>query len=221
MSSSPASAENLRARPGASSGGHLQCLSTHTKFYNHYRPLFILWVMLATFKTGMEITYLKRMLDNPTIGTSENLGITEAEIEAMQSKIGHTFPKAYREFLWLGGRHNNLGGMGMCVVNEKLNWPYAEQQMAHDELAAEGFSLARPYWVLADADGCEQFHFFYFDEGDDPPVYFYCSYLLGQGDAERPGFEKLYDTFSDYVNNRIKTELMDLRWAGLFQHPRK
>ena len=155
----------------------------------------------------MEITYLKKMQKTPRIGDKENRGATEEMINGLEAKLNVAFPISYREFLFLGGRRNNFLGMDGGFYKTKEDEPYyieEQQQLAAAQLSEMGYKIEKPFWVIADLDGCEQFHYFHFDEGDNPPVYFYCSYMPQDDDTDKPEHEKIANSFSEYVENLIE-----------------
>jgi SMI1 / KNR4 family (SUKH-1) len=153
----------------------------------------------------MEIKYLTLMSKTPQIADEENYGITEDEITMVESEAKKKFPKAYREFLFLGGKGANMiGDLNHWVSSydgEEKYW-LERQEIAKEQAEEDGIKIDRDYWVFADY-GREQWHFFYLDEGDDPPVYFYCSYFDDDDGNEYPGIERINDSFSEYINEAI------------------
>ena len=143
----------------------------------------------------------------PRIGSKENVGVTEGVIEALEAKIDKTFPIAYREFLFLGGvRANMLADMDKGFYRRETGSPYyieEQQQLASEQLQEMSYKIEKPFWVIADLDSCEQFHYFHFDEGDNPPVYFYCSYMPQSDNTDKPAHEKIANSFSEYIDNLI------------------
>lgn len=157
----------------------------------------------------MEITYLNLMQQTPRIGAEQNAGVDEATITELEKRAGVSLPQAYREFLFIGGREANmLGDMDGGFYKREPNRPYyidEQQLLAANELKAVGYTqIDKPFWVIADLDGCEQFHFFFLNEGDNPPVYMYCSYMPQHDDNERPQHIKIHHSFTDYIEHLIK-----------------
>lgn len=76
-----------------------------------------------------------------------------------------------------------------------------------EKFSKNKFPISYHEFLFLALDGGEQFHFFFYDEGENPPVYYYCSYLdeweneSGEG---MPGFKKVNDTFSEYIEKKIK-----------------
>ena len=150
--------------------------------------------------------YLKKMEKTPRIDRHENKGVSEDLIIELETKIGITFPTAYREFLFLGGVSDNILAMDGGFYKTKENEPYyieEQQQLAREQLHEMGYKIEKPFWVIADLDSCEQFHYFHFDEGDNPPVYFYCSYMPQNDNTDKPAHEKIANSFSEYIDKRI------------------
>jgi sulfur relay (sulfurtransferase) DsrC/TusE family protein len=152
----------------------------------------------------MKIKYLKKMEKTPDIEGHLNEGITEEQIHEIESKTGYHFPVSYKEFLYLGGNSSSmLANMNHdCYFDEEVIWQ-ERQQIAKEQAEEDGIKIDRDYWVFADY-GREQWHFFYFDEGDNPPVYFYCSYFDDEQGNEYPGIERLNDSFSEYIEEAIE-----------------
>jgi hypothetical protein len=153
----------------------------------------------------MEIKYLKKMLKTPVIDDEENEGISEVKINEIEQAIGKKFPTAFREFLYLGGNDANMiADMNNgCFIGER-NWWKEMQQNCTKEIKEEGVEAEKDFWAFAELDGGEQFHFIYFDDGEDPPVYYYCSYHDNEDFTEEyAGIIKMNEKFSDYVNEAI------------------
>jgi hypothetical protein len=83
--------------------------------------------------------------------------------------------------------------------------PYWKEQQAYckTQVEEDKQDLKKDYWAFADLDGVEQFHHFYFDEGDDPRVYYYSAYHFDDDGKEYAGFEKIGNSFSEYINHLI------------------
>ena len=115
----------------------------------------------------MEIIYLKHLANIDKIGGWETKGISLQEIVELERKYneGKPFPKSYREYLYLAGRISGItldSGFG-------FDWL---QETSKGMLKEFNQSIDRPFFVIDQLDGCEQFGFFYLDEeGDDPIIY--------------------------------------------------
>lgn len=123
-------------------------------------------------------------------------GISEFEIEALEVKIKRKLPKAFKEFLVLTGKAfqpwAEWAGL-MDLLESEIN------ETTPNLLKRYGVTLPKDnYWVICDENGA--MFFFYFDEGDNPPIYI-CEYEL-------KGFREDYlrvaaKTFSDFIQDRI------------------
>lgn len=155
----------------------------------------------------MDVEYMKKMQKNPRILGRQNEGATEEMIAELEAKLNVSFPVSYREFLLLGGQDNNFLGMDGGFYKSKEDEIYyieEQQQLAAAQLSEMGYKIDKPFWVIADLDGCEQFHFFHFDEGDNPPVYFYCSYMPQPDNSDKPEHRKISNSFTKYVDRMIE-----------------
>lgn len=119
----------------------------------------------------MIIEYLELMDSTKRIFGEENEPVKENDIINFGQKINETFPKAYKEFLFLGGDGANMMGN----VNYGFYNPYGEdkvymeliQERVHNFLEKEKLEIeGGEYWVICELDGGEQFDFFYFNDPD-------------------------------------------------------
>ncbi|MBC8756926.1 hypothetical protein H2O64_19800 [Kordia sp. YSTF-M3] len=103
-----------------------------------------------------------------------------------------TFPKAYKEFLFLAGKHT-------FIEADIMDWDWmieeAEERFEQYNIP----KIKRPIWITDQLDQCEQFGFIYLDEGVEDPIIYNC----------RPGYVQFGDklikrrpqgTFSNYIN---------------------
>lgn len=128
----------------------------------------------------MEIKYLKNLIgftDNTKAGVYKNLsGISETEIITIENKLNIKFPTAYKEFLFLSGNAGSSFNFGNAIEDDLENAVDWFQEFAQDNIQEFGESLGRPFWVFTSLHSCEQFEFFYLDDGDNPPVYAWSMY---------------------------------------------
>ena len=159
----------------------------------------------------MNIEYLQLMDSTKRIFGEENEPVKENDITCLEQKLTKTFPKAYREFLFLGGDGANMmGGLNFGfyqgdtyagdVMVEMQN--YVKAFLKEEKLVIEGGE----FWVIGDLDGGESFHFFYFNDPDavdpeNPPVYASYPAYLEDG---YPLKEKIADSFSQYIEDKIR-----------------
>ncbi|MFT5921582.1 MAG: hypothetical protein ACJAU0_000131 [Flavobacteriales bacterium] len=161
------------------------------------------------FKKRMHITYFKKLAIQETLLNSnvhpmaayKPEGCSVVEIDALEVKMKVKFPQAYREYLFLMGEEHKLYWSGVefsFSVMEEL------QEQALAVLEEEGYSLEHPFWVI-NALGYDQFHFFYFKDGDDPPVY----HWLGSDEKTYEGYSngmaKTADYFSAFIKEMLPT----------------
>lgn len=127
----------------------------------------------------------------------ETKGLDEAEITKVESQIGKKFPQAYREFLWLTGKQ------GFRAWSESHEIDYLiEKKVAEivPKLVEEyGVDLPKDnYWVMAIENG--SIDFFYFDEGENPPIYV-CEY---EGKEYIENYlRKVNDSLTEFIDNII------------------
>ena len=76
------------------------------------------------------------------------------------------------------------------------------QEIMNRELKETNTVFERPFWLFAESEACEQFHFFYLDDGDNPAVYL-ATYGLDDGDDIPKRMILLNSTFSEYIDKRI------------------
>ncbi|GFD75530.1 MULTISPECIES: SMI1/KNR4 family protein [Tenacibaculum] len=118
----------------------------------------------------MDIKYLKKLVENKKIGVREIRGVSEEEIDKVEKKFKIKFPQAYREFLFLAGDYCGALPLYDTADLETLasDW---HQEIMKETMEEFGTKIKRPFWLYAESNGCEQFVFFYLDEGDDPYIY--------------------------------------------------
>lgn len=112
----------------------------------------------------MDIEYLKTYFENRNnLKGSNAKGMTLAEIETLELEMnkGKPFPKALREFLFIGGLSNKLG----------LNTP-TNYRATHDyfdkEIRKRGVDITQPYFVLDNDNDGKTYTIIYLNEGDNP-----------------------------------------------------
>lgn len=167
----------------------------------------------------MEIKYLQSMQQNPVLWGDESRGITLERIKELEQKLnnGKEFPKAFREYLFLGGDYNHLGfdshGIGYDYKNmttTKGEDFIALKEYYEKKMPKYKVSLNRPYIILDSYDGLS-FMFIYLDEGDDPRVYNFGvdpDYRDDNGEIIYPIPEK---TFSELINRLVDYALRGLQ----------
>ncbi|MCX6318447.1 MAG: SMI1/KNR4 family protein [Bacteroidetes bacterium] len=144
----------------------------------------------------MEITYLQKLKNNPTIFSESIRGVSETEIAAYEKKLKVKFPKSYKEYLFLAGDYDGdlLMLRGYSGIRELGNPAFQEHLEAVKKKA--GVKIKRPYWVFTGEEDC--FDFFYLDENTENPNVYTCEWAFGTAEVE-----SLNQTFSDYIDNVI------------------
>jgi len=158
----------------------------------------------------MEVQYLTLMLETKQIFGITNEPVKEEDIIALQEKLDIMFPKAYQEFLFIGGNSSNMINSDHGFyhpLRDDLNYMEEIQERVSKFLKGEGLEIeGGDFWVICELDGGEQFHFFYFDDPDaldaeNPPVYASFPAYLDEGLSLK---KKIADTFSQYIDDKIK-----------------
>jgi len=112
----------------------------------------------------MQIEYLTQMKNTPIIKGDENRGISEQEIEKLEQNFGIEFPKAYKEFLFLGGKYQN------CIDDWDTDYLYLDWTQKNIKENMIGINLQlKPFFAFAEYNG--DFFFFFLDEGEPPPPF--------------------------------------------------
>ena len=146
----------------------------------------------------MELKYMQQLKDNPKLSHRISLkGLEERKIMDLRSQFnkGKLFPKAFEEYLLVGGESEATG-----MVYEYEDWEEIREDCEED-LEYCGYSMERPYFVFDRLDG--QSSIFYLDEEDeDPKIYILDPYGKKEGEFPlvRPSF---ISTFSGLINEAI------------------
>lgn len=150
----------------------------------------------------MEPKYLPKLKKwTDKFGSKENK-VPEAQIIAMEAELGKRLPQAYREYLLITGQHFRAMPIsnGFSYLLE-----HNMQLLARKNLKEYGISLkSGEFWVFAENEGAEVIFFFYFDEGDDPPVYVCEMQMKDEPDYEylrkKPSFSEFINFYVDIYN---------------------
>jgi hypothetical protein len=118
----------------------------------------------------MEVKFLKKMLVYPTLRNWSNKGTSLEAIEFLEKKYnnGNLFPQAFREYLYIAGKHSNLGDIDIGFGYEWM------QEKAREELNDCGKNIDRPFFVVSQLDACTQFSFIYLDDNSEDPFKYNC-----------------------------------------------
>lgn len=115
----------------------------------------------------MEIEYCTQYQQlRPKIIASESgslEGLSESRITEIETAVnnGDAFPKALREFLYIGGLWNNIG------VGGPVNGWWDKFQGYKKQLVSRGNLPSRPIFIFSSFEEVVA-SFIYLDEGDDP-----------------------------------------------------
>ncbi|SDI48635.1 SMI1 / KNR4 family (SUKH-1) [Chryseobacterium taeanense] len=150
----------------------------------------------------MQIEYLTQMKNTPIIKGDQNRGISEQEIEKLEQKFNIQFPKAYKEFLFLGGKYQN------CIDDWDTDYLYLDwkQENLHESMSNVNLVLS-PIFVFAAYD-TDQCLFFFLNEGENPSVYIYAEEKFHKNNnGEYVYYKKLFNSFSDCIDKSIDEAL--------------
>ncbi|THD32923.1 SMI1/KNR4 family protein [uncultured Flavobacterium sp.] len=150
----------------------------------------------------MEIEYLIKMKNTPKIKYIANRGLSEEKIEQVESKMGIKFPKAFKEFLYLGGDYEEIiNDWNRGFDNLELIQEEAEESFVRVGLGLTNFFAFAEY-------ARDQFIFFFLDEGENPPVYMFAEEKFHKNDQGEYVYYKKTDTsFSECIDSFISSAL--------------
>lgn len=148
----------------------------------------------------MQIEYLTKMKSTPIIKGHENRGNSEIEIEKLEEKLKIKFPKAYKEFLFLGGKYQN------CIDDWNTDSQYLDWMQENIKESMDDVNLdLKPFFVCAEY-GNDQCLFFFLDEGENPPIYAYYEDKIEEN-GKNVFYIKFRNSFSEYIDRCIESEL--------------
>ncbi|ROI02310.1 SMI1/KNR4 family protein [Chryseobacterium sp. G0240] len=151
----------------------------------------------------MNIQYLKKLEAAPKIGIRKIKGVSENTIKKVEQKFNIKFPLAYYEFLFLAGE--SCGALPIMDTADletiSSDWHY---ELLQEEIKETGLNnnIIRPFWLFAESNGCEQFYFFYLDEGNDPTVYLVD---YSPTDDSKREVKSVNVNFSTFIEKKIDT----------------
>jgi hypothetical protein len=151
----------------------------------------------------VEITYLNKVVENPTLDGFTNRELSIENIEKLEEKYneGKVFPVAFREFLFLAGEFNNFNFDDLGDGIDAL------QDLMSKELQAAEESIDRPFFAFSFYDS--QYSVIALDENDEDPKVYLISPFLAAEDLEplvkipTGGFKENY-TFTELINESIR-----------------
>jgi hypothetical protein len=153
----------------------------------------------------MEIVYLKKYkqyIENgigrlySTFGSPR--GLSEAEIVQMELEMnnGLPFPKAYKEFLFLGGEFSTI------QLNHYGKKTPKGTEFFRSGLKKRKINMVRPFAILNVLDG-ESGTFIYLDEGDNPRPKNCSLHEAYDSDDDEIIWNTPYKTFSEMIDKRV------------------
>ncbi|WP_288459480.1 hypothetical protein [uncultured Chryseobacterium sp.] len=152
----------------------------------------------------MNITILKSYdLNKNNVSKSGRFiprGMSLAEIQDLETALneGTPFPKAFREYLYIGGKFNGIG------YNDNLGDFVGLNKFYKERIKERGLKIDRPIMFMHNFEG-EIGIFFYLDEATDDPVLWNCSvnedYDSGDGKAI---WKVPHPKFSTIVDDAVK-----------------
>ncbi|AIL47269.1 SMI1/KNR4 family protein [Elizabethkingia anophelis] len=152
----------------------------------------------------MELEYLKRLEEyyknTPKVS---KIGVSIENIENLEKELHLKFPKAYKEFLYLSGKRDNiLGSFERGFENLE-----SIQELAKSRINLENLSL-KQIWCFAEYNDADSFMFFFLNNEENPPVY---SFIAEKGltdNNDKPvSYLKFRDSFSEYIEGCIDEAL--------------
>ncbi|WP_300687702.1 SMI1/KNR4 family protein [Chryseobacterium sp.] len=156
----------------------------------------------------MSLQYFKELNEYLIKNKWNNSNVSLASINQLEIKINKEFPKAYKEFLELTGKHfypihnSNTGLGGTFDFLESAN------ENAKEQLKDYGLQniIKRDFWTVAESDGSIYIHYIFFDEGDNPPVYGLDMEGYTDDSMDSKEFHrKIANSFTEYIQNSINT----------------
>lgn len=153
----------------------------------------------------MNLKYLENLEKNQKIGHDKIRGVKEVEILETEKRLKIKFPLAYREFLSLAGKYaGNLqladGATSLADLSDEKRIIYM-----HKCLEKANLKIERPFWVISEQDGFQQFYFFYLDEKTENPIVYGVTY--GNTD-DTSIIYSLNKTFSEFIDSVIEKSIL-------------
>lgn len=146
----------------------------------------------------MNIQYLTKMKNTPVINGETNRGISEQKIEKLEQEFNIKFPKAYKEFLFLGGEYQN------CIDDWNTDYQYLDWMQANLKESMDDIDLhLKPHFIFAEYNN-NQCMFFFLDEGENPPVYAYYEDKIEDEAGKEVFYIKFRNSFSEYIDRCIE-----------------
>lgn len=157
----------------------------------------------------MEIVYQKKFNDNkdklkdyPSKRRINPEGKTLQEIETLELALnnGEPFPKAFREYLFIGGKNNAIG------FNDGTDGAFVEMKTYYTKgLKERGVSIDRPFVVFHAFESA--FSFIYLDEGDNPQPWNASTSEAYDTDDDEWLWKTPFSSFTEIVDHAVDSAL--------------
>ncbi|WP_046755256.1 SMI1/KNR4 family protein [Kordia jejudonensis] len=143
----------------------------------------------------MTIQYLNKLKNRNTILGWKNEGLSIEEIVSLEEKFnnGNSFPRIYREYLFIAGKHCGI------AIDQGLGFDWL-QKTSKDILLEYKQTINRPIFIFDQLDGCEQFGFFFLDDEKDNPNIYICNPFEHIEEGEPLYYPYNQKTFSEFIS---------------------
>lgn len=159
----------------------------------------------------MTIEYFKKLGRKTTLYNSNVYphvkyaprGCKFEEVEQLEKFAPQPFPQAYKEYLFLAGKEHFLLWPDVIYRYEDT------KEMQEDAVVLmheDGYVIPGDFWVIQ-ALANDQFHFFFFNEGPNPPVYHWLGSDEHLGNGYKDGYRKVCKSLSRFYQAMIPTKL--------------
>lgn len=157
----------------------------------------------------MELQYLKAYFDvkdtlkNYPTNKWNPEGMSLEDIENLEQMLNEesSFPKVFREFLFIGGKYDGLG------INGPIDGAYDRMTKKGNLLMQErGIQVNRPFIIYHSFEG-KVFSFIYLDEGDDPQPWNLSVDKADDTDDGEHIWKTPFATFSEKINYLVNSAL--------------
>lgn len=151
----------------------------------------------------MKLEYLKNLENIHTSNKRiSKIGVSEIDISLLEEKLNLSFPKAYKEFLFIAGNRDGILG----DWNRGFDNLEGIQEEAEESFNNVGLGL-RNFFAFAEYGG-DQFLFFFLNEGDNPPVYAYDEMKIHKDEYGNPSYyKKTKPSFTDFIEKHIDEQI--------------
>jgi len=131
-------------------------------------------------------------------------GMTEAEIEALELEMnnGNKFPKAFREYLYIGGKWS-------CLSMNDGNY-HGKTKMLKHYMKRRGITFERPIVAFNVGMDSLDFSFIYLDEDDNPQPYNCSSDISYDSDEGEIVWKTPQKTFSELIDLYVYLAIRNL-----------